>query len=71
MDNAHSDAAAQLIKRVAERSRSSGQPEPQGTAQIEKLVINRADNCTFIFNASPGQVERVLRSRERKQKGTE
>lgn len=69
MDDAHSDAAAQLIQRLSDRSRRANDGARPSTTQIDKLVINRADNCTFIFNATPEQVEDALRRQAKSSRG--
>lgn len=53
MNDPYSEAAAALLRRVSERSRTS-QPAPQpATTHIDRVIINRAVNCTFIFGAGP------------------
>ncbi|WP_349745332.1 hypothetical protein [Roseateles cavernae] len=57
MNDQYSQAAADLLKRVAARSRSE---QPTATPQIDQVVINRPVNCTFVFGgtsapASPGE----------------
>lgn len=53
MEDHYSQAAADLLKRVASRSKSQTAAPESAATQIGHLVINRPQHCTFIVGAVP------------------